>query len=96
MTVNGNDLPPVKKVKHNGKDVPMLTFENDFGGTWGDGYEITFKLKDEYQEGLRLLRGDPNKNPPDPNDAIWVECIISNDFCPKKKRPNGSGSIRRR
>ena len=83
MTVNGNDLPPVKKVKHNGEDVPMLTFENDYGGTWGDGYEVTFKLKDSTKKGYGFFVGDL-KNP-DPNEAIWVDCITSKEFCPKKK-----------
>ena len=84
MTVNGNDLPPVTKVKHKGKEVPMLTFENGYGGTWGDGYEITFKLKDSTKRGYGFFV-DPNKNPPNPNDAMWVECITSKDICPKKQ-----------
>ena len=83
MTVNGNDLPPVKKVNHNGKEVPMLTFENDYGGAWGDGYEVTFKLKDSTKKGYGFFVGDPKS--PDWNEAIWVECIASKDFCPKKQ-----------
>ena len=74
---------PVGKVKHGGQEVPMITFDNNHGGTYSDGFQVKFKLQDQTGEGYGFFL-DPDKNPADPNDAMWVECIGPKGFCPQK------------
>ena len=84
-----NDTPPgefemsssdldIKKLKYNGKNDHMLTFNNNQGGTYQDGFEVTFKLHPHGDYGFFIE--DPAD--PDPNDCISVKKIDSSGHCP--------------
>jgi hypothetical protein len=78
--MTSSDLP-IKKVKHNGQDEPVLRFNNvDKDGNQNDGFEVTFNLVDQTGEGYGFFFA--NEHHPDPDDAIWVQKVESGGFCP--------------
>jgi hypothetical protein len=63
----------------NGKNYQVLNFSNTSGGTYHPGFVITFNLIDSTNKGY-VFWTNPVK--PDPNDAIWVQKIDGDIYCP--------------
>jgi hypothetical protein len=74
---------PIKKIKHKGKDEPVLRFNNNQDGQFHDGFEVTFNLVDQTGENYGFFLG--NSPHPDPDDAIWVKEADSGGHCPTAK-----------
>jgi hypothetical protein len=77
--VSSKDLP-IQKIKHmkEGKDDHMLTFSNYQGGTYEDGFEVTFELKKHENFGFFV---DDGVNP-GAHNAICVKKVDAKGHCP--------------
>lgn len=58
-----------------------IVFNNNQGGSYGDGFEISFKIQDETGKGYGFFQKPNNANP---DDAISVKTNSQNGHCPSK------------
>jgi hypothetical protein len=75
--LTSTDLP-IAKSQHNGKSDEILTFSNYQGGTYQDGFEISFKLHPHLDYGFFV--NDPDE--PGLDNALAAKTIDSSGHCP--------------
>ena len=75
-----SDALPISTIDSNGTSEPELTFNNHQGGTYHDGFKVTFKLVDQTSKGYGFFFESGGSKPED--DAIWVKKVDSSGACP--------------
>lgn len=73
-----SNIVPIKK--KGGSDDDILSFDNNQGGKYEDGFEISFNVEDDTNNGYVFFQ-DPRN--PDPNDAMAVKIVNQNGHCPR-------------
>lgn len=74
---------PINKVNTGDTEDFVLTFNNNAGGQYSAGFDVTFEVEDRTDRGgYGFFLRDPQN--PDPNDPISVRIIGPTGHCPRR------------
>lgn len=75
--MDSNEVP----LEKGGNRGPKLTFNNNQGNKYHDGFQVIFDLVDETDHGYVFFQ-DPDN--PAPSDAMSVKLIDDDGYCPRR------------